>query len=152
MKMVFCLLLGVSFSVGCAGPMSPFGALELNQKKAADDSEQTVKINKSGARVRFTPDRQVLHSSTNFSVVIEDPEGVPDDFKLVVNFNGIDVTKAFMAHAKWTSLDPLNHEVRLSTKFLRLLPSQENRVQVTYWRTPTEKSATALYQPPSCSA
>ena len=145
-----CLAMGLIFSMGCAGPMSPFGALPLFQTKSVED--QKAGLSKSRARVRFTPDRQVLHGSTSFSVIIEDPQGVPEDFKLVVSYNGKDVTKSFLSHAKQTSLDPLNHEIKLTTKHLRLLPAQDNRVQVSYWRTTQEQSAVSQYMPPSCSA
>lgn len=147
-----CVVLGIGASLGCAGPMSPFGAISMKQKWASDDAKKTVGVNKSRARVRFTPDRQVLHGAANFSVIIEDPEGVPEDFGLVVNYNGMNVTKEFLSHAQRTSLDPLDHEVKLTTKNMRLLPSRENRIQVSYYRGSTEKSATAQYMPPSCSA
>jgi hypothetical protein len=141
------LILGLA---ACAGPMSPFGSLDLQQKTAKDDG----KLSEKGqtARVRFSPERQVLHTSSPFSVIIEDPEGVPEDFHLVVNFNGMDVTRAFMAHAQMQNLDPLNHEVRLTTKYLRLLPNRENSVKVTYYRSVKDKTAAAQYMPPSCSA
>src|SRR5665213_779033 len=148
-----CLVFGVCLSAGCAGPMSPFGAINPGHSALSEDAaSKPMNIAKSGARVRFSPDRQVLHGATNFSVIIEDPEGVPEDYKLVVNFNGRDVTRSFLAHAQTTSLDPLNHEVKLSSRYLRLLPTRENRIQVSYWRTPGEKSAVAQYMPPSCSA
>jgi len=134
----------------CAGPMSPFGSLDLRQKNAKDDG----KLSEKGqtARLRFAPERQVLHTSSPFSVIIEDPEGVPENFHLVINFNGMDVTRAFMAHAEKESLDPMNREVRLTTKWLRLLPNRENAIKVTYYRSAKDKTATATYMPPSCSA
>lgn len=136
---------------GCAGPMSPFGSFPLNQHKASW-LEKPVSVTRSRARVRFSPEHQVLHGPANFSVVIEDPEGIPENYKLAINYNGMDVTQTFLSHAQVLSMDPLNHEIRLFTKDFRLLPSRENLVQVAYYRDGVEKSATAQYQPPICSA
>jgi hypothetical protein len=150
MKVWVFVCLSLSTLVGCAGPMTPFGAVGVLPK--ASDTEDTATLSKQGPRVRFTPDRQVLHTASNFSVIIEDPEGVPNDFKLTVNYNGIDVSRQFLAHAEWTNVDPIGHEVRLTTKFLRLLPTRDNKVKVKYWHSPASQPVVAQYLPPVCSA
>lgn len=156
MKRVYSafLSLGIFLSMGCAGPMSPFGAVHIFQKTAPESTTDIAAAlpSKGGAQVHYSPDRQVLHGPSNFTVVIEDSEGVPDDFRLWVNYNGLDVTREFMSHAQVSNTDPLHHEVRLMTKFMRLLPTRENKVRVSYRRTVGARPVVAQYLPPTCSA
>src|ERR1019366_3879041 len=51
-----------------------------------------------------------------------------------------------------TRLDPQNREIRVSTKYLRLLPERENNILVTYWRNDGSDPITARYLLPTCSA
>ncbi len=138
-------------SLGCAGPMSPFGAFSLFKNKSSSNEILTGQT-KRAARVRFTPERQVLHTSSTFSVIIEDPEGVPEDFRFSVKYNGLDVTKEFLSHAVVQSLDPLNQQIKLTTKNLRLLAARDNFLTVSYWRKSETQPVTAQYLPPVCSA
>ena len=132
--------------------MSPFGPmnhLSLNAKKALS---QMITFADDDSRIHFSPQRQVLHGPTSFSITIEDEEGVPEDFELSVLFNGDEVGPEFLRQAKRTYLDPLRRQVRLSTKHLRLLPEKENVIYVSYKRTPASAAVVSQYQPPTCSA
>lgn len=145
------LILLAIISVGCAGPATPFGAIVLRQKKASEVSDKTLGLLKTRARVRFSPDRQVLHGATNFSITVEDPMGMPDDSRLMLSYNGLDVTQEFLNNSERINLDPMNHAVRFTARNLRLLPTRENKIQVQYRRSPNEMAVTARYLPPSCS-
>jgi soluble lytic murein transglycosylase-like protein len=134
--------------------MTPFGASPaLGLKKAEEISPSTeTSLARRLARVRFSPDHQVLHGPTKFSVIIEDPDGVPEDFRLLVSYNGVDVTRAFLRQATVAPSDPLRHEVRVTANSLRLPAGIENRVKVVYWRDPEAPPVMAQYMPPVCSA
>lgn len=138
--------------LGCVGPMSPFGSVSLGASARPTETVADENALHSRARIRFTPERQVLHGASAFSVILEDPLGVPDDFRLSVRYNGLDVSRQFLAHAEVTALDPLRHAVKLTAKNLRLLPTRENGVKVIYRREPSADAVVAHYLAPVCSA
>src|SRR5690242_5307979 len=110
MGMRTILIFIVGLCAGCAGPTTPFGALSLVRKAASvEASDSSAPTAKSRAQVHFSPDRQVLHGATNFSVIIDDPEGVPEDLNLKINYNGLDVSQEFLSHAQRSNLDPRGH-------------------------------------------
>ncbi len=153
-KLVGLLIVFLS-AVGCVGPMTPFGATGALGPRPAETIEATtasVKPSQAWARVRFTPERQVLHDRSLFSVIIEDSAGVPEDFRLIVSYNGVDVSRAFMALAETRSQDPFRHEVRLTARDLRLPSAAENKIKVVYVRAKGSAPVVAHYLPPTCSA
>lgn len=149
------ILLIVLFALGCVGPMTPFGATSSFGPKPATEmtAPKATWMDKRRARVRFSPDRQVLHGPSPIRVIIEDPEGVPEDFHLQISYNGVDVTQSFLAQAETLVQDPLRHELRLTAKNLRLPSDRDNQIKVIYWR---DREAggmvTSQYLPPVCSA
>ncbi len=146
-----CLSLGL-FTTGCAGPMTPFGAVQSLGSKASHLMDKILPARSSLSRLRFHPARQVLHTSTPFSIVIEDANGVPEDFELTLIYDGEDVSRQFLAQAERTYLDPLGRQLKLSTKYLRLQAGKENNVLAIYQRGPGAEKIVAQYLPPSCSA
>lgn len=138
--------------------MTPFGATGALGPSPAEEISplQGTSLTKRQARVRFSPDHQVLHGPSDFAVIIEDPEGVPDNFRLQVSYNGVDVTRAFRSQAQIVAGDPLRQQVRLVAKHLRLPSTGDNKVEVAYWRNPERSTANtpvvAQYMPPICSA
>lgn len=138
--------------VGCAGPMTPFGAVSLSQSKAAAVEDSGAALSTAPASIRFSPERQFLHGPTTFSVTIDDPNGVAEEPKILVSYNGLDMTRQFLAHAQSNALDPDRRVVKLTTHHLRLLPVRENRVKIAYWPTGESKPIVAMYQTPICSA
>lgn len=138
---------------GCAGPMSPFGAINGWQSRASMQQEEALKPwSGRDTRVRFLPAHQVLHGPTPFAIVIEDPQGVPHHPQLTLSYNGMDITSAFMAQAERVPLDPDQRRVHYRIPHLRILAARENRVLATYRRVPDERPIISRYMPPTCSA
>lgn len=137
---------------GCAGPMSPFGAIHGFGIKAKTIYSQIVPSTGDGAILHFSPQRQVLHGASSFSVVIEDPEGVPDDFQLNLIYNGEDVTEQFMAKAERKYLDRLGRQLKLTSRSLRLLPERDNAIYVKYRGSAGREEVVRQFAPPVCSA
>lgn len=150
-KVYACLSMSLLLT-GCVGPMTPFGSISWSNSRQSGVIGADNSLDSPKARVRFIPDRQVLHNQTTFSVVVEDASGVPEDFKLAVYYNGIDVSDEFLAHAEITVMDPMRHELKLTTKFLRLLPGRDNDIKVVYQRGDSSGATVANYLPPTCSA
>lgn len=148
-----CLALSLGLC-GCAGPMTPFGALnglgssakQLLDKYLASSAKDGV------ARLSFYPQRQKLHGSAAFSIVIEDAQGVPEDFGLTVFYNGQEVGRQFLLRADREYMDPNHRMLKLTSKYMRLLPSRENQIYVVYQREPSSPPVALQYQPPRCSA
>lgn len=145
MGMAACLL------SACAGPMTPFGALNtvhrLPEAEAEGDS-----LGKSDVKIEFSPRRQVLHGQSPITIVIQDKKGVPENFLLRVSYNGIDVTSQFMRKVEKKYLDPQKKRLQLTSRNLRLLAQKENRLKVTYARNRSMWPVTTQYLSPRCSA
>src|SRR5690348_6937563 len=93
---------------GCAGPTSPFGAINSVSKKAVKIVNEMRSPAAPSARLLFYPHHQVWHDVSDFKIVIEDLKGVPDNPDLKLIYNGIDVTRSFLAHAHRSFLDPMH--------------------------------------------
>lgn len=145
------LLSSFSITTGCVGPMSPFGGLSLRRTPASFKVDAAADGGRH-VRVRFTPERQVLHGPTTFSLIIEDPMGVPDDAQISITYNGVDVTSSFVSMARESSTDPFRREVRWTTRNLRLPSNEEHLIQAYYRRDTDSAAVTARYMPPICSA
>lgn len=152
-QIVALILLLISVGLaGCAGPMTPFGGLNglaLSEEPIARTNNMQEY---SGPQIRFTPNRQVLHGSTSFSVNIFDIDGIPENFGIQVTYNNVDVTRQFMAKADKVFLDKNRRKIRMTVDYFRLVPTKENQIRVSYWREFKSQSVTAEYQPPKCSA
>ncbi|MGE4131523.1 MAG: lytic transglycosylase domain-containing protein [Bdellovibrionales bacterium] len=139
-------------AIGCAGPTSPFGAIN-NFKFYADYTPlRESKTPQSETKVIFEPERQVLHDKTQFSVLIEDPKGVPEEFSFQLTYNDLDVSEKFLGSASREYLDAEKTKLRLSSKNLRLLPGRDNRILASYQRTSEDKPLRVRYRPPRCNA
>lgn len=148
-------ILVISLCTGCAGPTTPFGAIDgfayltgqgKNAKSAGSGDDA------SDIKLRFLPERQVLHGSSGFAVTIEDPQGVPPRYELTMTYNGHDVTEKFLSRAESKHLDPFHRKLRLSTKSLRLLASRDNLIEITYRRSPNDAPVVSRFLPPTCHA
>lgn len=137
---------------GCAGPMTPFGAIQGFGSKVSKFVEKAIPARNTLTRVRFQPRHQLLHASTPFSVIIEDANGVPDDFELTLVYNGENVSREFMRHAEYTQLDPLGRQLKLTVNSLRLMPGRDNNIYAVYQRKQGGEKTVAQYQPPFCPA
>ncbi|MBX3021393.1 MAG: transglycosylase SLT domain-containing protein [Bdellovibrionales bacterium] len=136
----------------CAGPMSPFGAINGLPKLVSMGDGKVQPWNGRDTRVSFYPSHQVLHGPTSFSIIVEDPEGVPKDHWMQLSYNGLDVTHGFLARAERTYLDSSRRRLRLTVPHVRLSALSENRVKATYQREAQSKPVWSYYEPPSCSA
>ena len=88
-----CLILSLT---GCAGPTTPFGAINGFGAFAKVVSSKFFGGMPSGTHIRFTPRRQVLHDRTTFDIVIDDPGGIPDSYNILFIYNGRDMTNSFL--------------------------------------------------------
>ncbi len=163
-ELTFIFVAACLFS-GCAGPTTPFGAVPLKksaipslpQDDEEDDDDRMVASvqdpkNYAHPRIVFSPKRQLLHDKAKFSLIIEDPQGIPKDFEIMVIYNGIDVTKKFLSQASASYEGHSTTRMRLTMYNLRILPNRENRIDVVYWRTHNATSTFARYMPPYCDA
>lgn len=135
---LFCL-------TGCAGPMTPFGAQTVLNH---DDPE--AESTNPAANISFRPTHQILHAAFSFTAVIDDPQGIPDDYRIRVIYNGYDVTREFLAHAQRSFTDLTGRKLKLTFEHLRLPPRAEHRIKFIYYRSAGEKAIVAEYRRPSC--
>lgn len=146
-------LIAALLLVGCAGPTTPFGAKPVSQffnnvKRALSRGP----ANENAPSIQFSPHRQVLHGRSRFTITIEDLAGIQKDFRLQVNYNGVDMTNTFLAQAH------LNREnekkLRVTFPNLRLPATKDHDIEVVYWHS-LDESETPLsrhYGKPECFA
>lgn len=134
-------------TVGCAGPATPFGAVNwpsfLPSLKKSDVP---------GYRITFFPERQVLHNASDLDIILDDADGVSENPKIQVSYNGIDVTSSFLAKADRHYSDTSKRRLKLSVKSFRLPLLREHDIQVTYQPTKRQEPVVAKFDPPTCSA
>jgi soluble lytic murein transglycosylase-like protein len=138
----------------CAGPHSPFGALELY----SGDGEYLNVANSGDERwpasapVDFKPKRQMLHQSADLDIdFAKDPDldhSQPLDLK--VEYNGRNVTQAFFRNSQLNASS--NHELyRYIYRDLRLNPSRNHEIVFYYRNNIKEPYERAEYLPPVCN-
>lgn len=137
---------------GCAGPTTPFGAINGFGSLAKVVSSKFFGGMPSGTHIRFTPRRQVLHDRTTFDVVIDDPVGIPDSYNLLFIYNGRDMTSSFLRGAEVSYTDPKHKQLKITTKNLRLLAAKEHKIRVIYMRGQDTEPVVADFHPPTCQA
>jgi hypothetical protein len=137
---------------GCAGPTTPFGAINGFGSFAKVVSSKLFGGVASGTHIRFTPRRQVLHDRMTFDIIIDDPEGIPDSYSLLFIYNGRDMTSSFLRGASVAYTDPKLKQLRLTTKDVRLLPTKEHKIRVIYMHGPDTEPVVADFHPPTCQA
>jgi hypothetical protein len=146
------LLLAASGLSACAGPATPMGAIWSLSLPSAENRTLSflTKTHTSLAQIQFSPRRQVLHGARPLRITIDDPSGIPDDFKLSIRFNGYDVTPAVLKQAEVVRRNE-NRTLELKIPQLRLLPSWDNQIEVSYGHDETY-DVQARYESPSCDA
>src|SRR5207237_304986 len=90
--------------------------------------------------------------NSQFTVTVEDPDGVPRDYELMILYNGIDVSRAFMLQAQEMFEGHSATKVKLTFENLRILAARENKIEVIYWHSHNDRPAYASFAPPRCSA
>lgn len=152
-RISFVTLLAFSaLLTACAGPMSPFGAINNLIHNKAANAEADEDRGDGRVKISFTPERQVLHEATSFRVKIEDPDGVPKGSIIKVIYNGVDVTQAFTRQAERKYHNSDTRFLYLTVPKLRIRVDSENKIRFSYQRTPRSLPISVAYQPPQCQA
>jgi hypothetical protein len=147
--------------VGCAGPSSPFGNLEINQIVRATKINNGD-LNKSGTpnpllskknfglepMLTTFPREQVLHKKFPLAVRIYDPSKLADRPKLNVFYDGIDVTDKFMQKATWHRISTNEIEARFNN--LKISPSKNSEIRFIYTDSLGFTSTVYEFNSPTC--
>lgn len=145
---------------GCAGPATPLGALwatTSTEVKNGPLSFIASIFNFAGrgpdsvSDIRFYPKRQILHRATPMTVVVEDLNGIRANYKLVVRYNGMDVTPSFMRQATVSYHDD-GRQLVVRVPTIRLSPKKDHLIEIIYGNNGTRLNSYARYQPPTCNA
>jgi hypothetical protein len=137
--------------MGCAGPTTPFGGLNGFGKLVEVIKEKTG-AGTHNPVITFEPHHQLFHDKATLDIVIEDPKGVPRDHRLVLIYNGLDVTSTFLAHSERIYMDLRHNRMKLTMKNFRLPPGREHDIRLAYYREVDSEAIVANYEPPICPA
>jgi hypothetical protein len=142
------------FFMGCAGPTSPFGAMDTLssiEETLQENLSHLLPSEKKYSKPQFkiSPDFQVLHKKSPLVLTINDPQGIPDDFHLRVYFNGYEITSEFYNNSE-ISFNLSNTEVTFEHSTLRFLAGKDSLLQFSYERTEGAGEFITNYSKPPC--
>ncbi|PIP94157.1 MAG: hypothetical protein COW00_13085 [Bdellovibrio sp. CG12_big_fil_rev_8_21_14_0_65_39_13] len=146
--------IALSALVSCAGPMTPFGSLELTQLQTRNPaSEESLLLSNdfrsSRAKIHFYPGRQRLHDQQLFTVIIEDPDELLPMSKIKVIYNNRDVTDSFLKRAT-IKLSDDNQKMKIVFDFLRLPAQRDHSIAIRYQRDSFTEATWSKFLPPYC--
>jgi hypothetical protein len=140
-------------SCACAGPATPLGAVwtwtPVHPDSVATESAAPGESDPT-SRIRFSPGRQVLHGPAPVKVLIRDEVREFDPSRLEVRYNGLDVTRSFLAQSR-VAVEPERGHVNIENPVIRLPADAEHRIEMRY-RTIDGATVAARYEPPVCQA
>lgn len=134
--------------MGCAGPVSPFGGLEV----WSGDGESFLFHSNQVPTTEFSlyPKRQVLHKPSNFKIELSlnQKETLRTKPQIKVVYNKKEVTNTFLKKA--VLQEGPEKQVQYIFKKLNLKPDRRHQIDV-YWRPQNDSSFYHLaYLPPDC--
>lgn len=146
---VLVLVLLPFLLISCAGPMSPFGAIEtlsttvanqesLNPARAIASAPSVVDLNKQihpEVLVNFSPEVQLFHRSMDWSVQIKDHLGVPPQSLIQVFYRGEDITAQLKKVARWSTSDD-QKTLTIQVNGLSFPAGRAHDVSLVYQRDP----------------
>ncbi len=138
-------------TLGCAGPTTPFGTPNLFTEKGVPGTFSGDTAATQSVKIKFFPQRQVLHGKVDFKIIIEDPVGIGPDYRIRLFYNKLDVSEKFLWQAKRVFINQEHTKLQLTVPNLRIQPLKTNHVYFGYMRNINTKPIFAIYTPPSCS-
>ncbi len=147
----FYCLLASGLLLGCAGPISPFGGLDVWSGDGEMFWLDSTEMNASD--FSLYPRRQVLHRPSNLKIAFNLVEtNSKEKPQLKVIYNRKDVTNTFLKSAKMRE-ETENSEKQIQYVFNKLIlkPDRKHKIDV-YWREKKSESYSHLtYLPPECA-
>ncbi len=182
MKRLVCItflgLLGGFFGQGCAGPATPFGAVnrlmppkfypdyqarhDCDGLLAHTESCRSIRrgqegivsehadIRESHVDIGFQPARQIWHSMSRFKVSVFSERPIEDP-EIVVLYNGTDVSESFLKNVE-IDIDLGSHEVTYQFRDLQLPSGLNHDIQIGFRPNLYSSFTYAHYSEPVCSA
>lgn len=141
--------------LGCAGPTTPFGAVHTIKKPSkksfleARKTHETI-VKPSTPRMYFYPQKQVLHTSSDLIIQIQDPKGVDYGYQFHIYYNGYDVTNSISLQRK-DSLQKDKNQILITIPKLKIQADRENDIQFVYARNSRATPIMSTFEKPSCS-
>ena len=136
---------------GCAGPSTPLGAPWATNTAETRNGPLALLASifrTQGSEIRFSPAHQNQHGASPLTVHIHDPNGIRNNYRLVVRHNGLDVTQSFLRQA---SVAISSNDIKIHVPLLRLPADNEHLIEFIYSGA-NDLNAYARYQAPICHA
>jgi hypothetical protein len=140
-------LLSFTATVGCVGPVTPFGALHSLNRLSSENPATVDTTNSSPVQIRFLPRRQNLHSKSDLVVEILDTQDIPSLSNVKVFYNSYDVTKTFLANVEVKNR--VNEKIlEIEFKNIRLKLLGTNHIRIGYSK--NNSLYASQFKPPTC--
>jgi hypothetical protein len=142
------LWIGALHLIGCAGPTSPLGPIELSELvKSAFQKAQHAFIKDESVSIQFETTSQFYLNSGDLRISVRDDKGIPETARIAILYNGREVTQNFTM----PEADDGQYSKAFVYKNLRFPASTLNEVEVMYFRDIADsKGVAALLPRPKC--
>lgn len=141
------LLILLFCNTACVGPTTPFGAVTTTEAVQDDRYPQSFH---PGYKIKFHPEKQVLHDKTDFSVEISSSRPLPDDITIRIFYNNMDVTKPFLEQSH-LHRDAGGSSLIYVFKDMRLKTLDLNHIKVQIVNKEGNGLVTKFLEEPECS-
>lgn len=101
-------------------------------------------------RIQLNPSRQVLHSPSRLTLFVTDPLGDLGQFRLIIKYNGEDVTQKMLARAK-IETRPIDRLVILNLGSITLSSIEQHQLDF-YYKSTSGRVAHTRLEAPNCPA
>ncbi|MCB0355865.1 MAG: transglycosylase SLT domain-containing protein [Bdellovibrionales bacterium] len=147
----YLIIICASTTISCAGPTSPFGAINTLLPDSRVEAEKNPSstppftVNEP-ANIEFYPRRQLLHQNKDFKIIIRGIRAESPTDYLKIQYNHLDVTHKLLHVAEISQHDNF---IELTIPRLHLPANHYNDIKVSY-QEPHQRPTHATYFPPSC--
>ncbi|MBT3979882.1 MAG: transglycosylase SLT domain-containing protein [Bacteriovoracaceae bacterium] len=121
--------------VGCAGPMTPFGAYDIPQDQQSSKSlkNQTQTSSIPPSYINVYPEKLILHRPIDLRVVVNNPGGIDSEAQINITYNKKPIPKKYIKRSK-KLISKDGKTLNLIFKNIRFIPGKFNKLEVSYTR------------------
>lgn len=153
LKKAFIAMLSSLYLAACAGPVTPLGAVWKwratgDGGRILGDGALRAPAAQNPVEIAVQPNKQVLHGPSPIRVWIKDPKGDLDLSRLLVRYNGLDVSESF---AQNSTVRRRGGVLEIENRTLSLTPNTNHFIEFMY-QSHEGSQAYLNYLPPSCLA
>jgi|GEM_PF-4464604 hypothetical protein len=147
LKITALILIAKLLTSGCAGPTSPFGAVEKDSKEKLSQREPASLELPKGLEISFSPGRQIYHRKFDLVIHVKDLKGINDVGNFELFYNGKEVQSLLNKEFEWT-ISENSQRAKLTIKDIKLPVGKNHELNLKYKK--DSKTYVKEFLPPDC--